>query len=242
MSKNKLQNLKEKYRIVEFQTTISVDKKTKFNFVSTLHGYVKAIDEDGNEHILNPAQLTEYYTKNNGTEKILSKSVINEDKKNFDIDGNLLEYDYILAVDTSYELISSVKKAFTAFTLIETTLLKANCTELNNPFDVYTFEWDATGIDKPENLMYANRIDALSNYLSQNSLFNKKVAIIVDSDLENIPSFNKQQLPIFDSYILPNDFHIFYASTDSGNCIQNAILRACDNEAKKALYKFKNKK
>lgn len=81
MSKNKPLKAKEKYRTVEFQTTISVDKKTKFNFIPTLDGYVKAIDEDGNEHILNPAQLTEYYTRNNGTEKILSKSIINDNKK-----------------------------------------------------------------------------------------------------------------------------------------------------------------
>lgn len=106
-------------------------------------------------------------------------------------------------------MIRSIKKAFTACTLIETTLLKLNCTEPNNPFDVYIFEWDATGIDKPENLMYADRIDALNNYLSQNNLFNKKVAVIVDSDLENIPYFNKRIMPIFNNFILPNNFHIF---------------------------------
>jgi hypothetical protein len=57
------------------------------------------------------------------------------------------------------------------------------------------------------------------------------VAVIVDSDLEDIPSVNLREKPIINSYYLPDHFELLHA-TDKGKYIANQLLRLCDRNTR----------
>ena len=52
------------------------------------------------------------------------------------------------------------------------------------------------------------------------------VAVIVDSDLGDIPSINRREKPIINNYYLPDHFELLYA-TDKGKYIANQLLKLC---------------
>lgn len=98
-------------------------------------------------------------------------------------------------------------------------------------------EWDPTLINKPENFMYAFAIEFVRDHFQEQNE-NPSIAVIIDSELGNIPSFNNRTLPIFNNYYLPENIDILYAS-DKGRHLQNKLLKKCDKEAKKALKEYK---
>ncbi|MDD4066911.1 MAG: hypothetical protein PHH22_02945 [Clostridia bacterium] len=253
MSKKKIKP-RERYRKIDFQTDEPIEVKCKMKIVINMLDKIEVelVDKYLNEYKVNPKEIDEYYIKDNENKKILSKSIINQEQKNIDIDKNLLTYDIILAIDTSYDLINNEKKAFTAIAVIqkiglkETTNIKEFCLKETTNIKEFClketmniFEWNVIEIDKPENLMYAYGISNLEKFILKNKL-NVKVAVVIDSDFDNISSFNKRTIAIFDNYMLPNNFFIFYSSTDSGNCLSNQLLKRCDIEAKNALKEYKN--
>lgn len=199
---------------------------------------LKLLNENGEEIKTTLSEIEGYYERENKSDKVLFSQPVTDNRYIKDINGELIKYDAILVIDTSYEMIENIKIAFTSMMI---------CWKLSSENDKYNYkqssqviEWDATSVDKPENLMYA---EVIENVRIQNEKRNQspKIAVIVDSDLENISYFNDRTKPIFENYYLPEQYHMFYASSDSGNeNFQNKLLKMCDNEAKNALHDYKN--
>lgn len=57
------------------------------------------------------------------------------------------------------------------------------------------------------------------------------VAVIVDSDLGELPFINRREKPIINNYYLPDNFELLHA-TDKGKYIANQLLRLCDRNSR----------
>jgi hypothetical protein len=59
-----------------------------------------------------------------------------------------------------------------------------------------------------------------------------RIGLVVDSELGRLDEYNTRQVPIHESYLLPQNFTLIYASADSGSShLLNRLLRLCDKEA-----------
>ncbi len=198
---------------------------------------IKLLNENGEEIKTALSEIQGYYERENKSDKILFSQPVADNRYIRDINRELVKYDAILVIDTSYEMIENTKMAFTS--MMFCWKLSGENDNFNYKLSSQVIEWDATSVDKPENLMY---VEVIENVRVQNNKYSQspQIAVIVDSDLDNISYFNDRTKPIFDNYYLPEKFHIFYASSDSGNeNFQNKLLKICDNEAKKALLEYK---
>lgn len=80
---------------------------------------------------------------------------------------------------------------------------------------------------RPENLGWREVIKGIMN--SPRYSNRRRIAIVVDSDLGMIGSYNKREEPIFSDFYLPKNFILIYASSDSGSeNIANQMIRKAD--------------
>ena len=151
--------------------------------------------------------------------------------------AEILKYDLILVIDTSYKTMNKTKYASTCWLVCE----KDKTNENQYLISTYEYNWIATVVAKPENVMYANIIDQISKFRVDNDL-NTQIAVIIDSDLDKIDDFNKRKLPIYANFHLPESFILFYANSERGTTenIENKLMKICDGEAKESLRKFLN--
>jgi hypothetical protein len=139
----------------------------------------------------------------------------------------LEQFDIIYAVDTNTRVINSTKISVSGVvgggksrivvekhTVIRYRPIK--CLEFHNVSC------------KEENLGWKEVIKAICR--DQNYNDNKRIALIVDSDLGEIDSYNEKSRPIIESFYLPSNFTLVYASTDSGSeNIANKMLKLSDS-------------
>lgn len=167
-------------------------------------------------------------------ERILFTQPVTDGKFIVNVNNGIGRFDAILVVDTSYDPWSNPKMAFTSIMVHKRVSIE----------DGYFYtprlvEWDATDQDKPENTMYCYAIQCLiDEYKSRNEVM-PEVAMVIDSDLADIRSYNNRSKPIYGKFYLPDIFFLFYAK-DKGDFYQNKLLKMCDNEAKKALREYNN--
>lgn len=93
--------------------------------------------------------------------------------------------------------------------------------------------------EKPENLNWKNLIEFIMHHKQFNK--NERIALIVDSDLENISDYNKRTKPIYNDFILPENFTLIYATSDKKDSIFNIMIRVCDTYLKKIADKIKKR-
>lgn len=65
-----------------------------------------------------------------------------------------------------------------------------------------------------------------------------RTAVVVDSDLGKLELYNERKIPIFDSWYLPENFSLIYASSDYNDEWSNQLITRCDREAKLQLQKL----
>lgn len=233
--------IKERYQRVKFNFGNVLTKRAKIVIYSdeTTELGLKLIDENFEEVEVTMYEIEGYYEKENKSDKIIYRLPIIDNQYIKDINIELIKYDAILTIDTSYELIANTKIAFTSIMIFTKVSDDNNYIYQQVPT---VLKWDATMVDKPENLMYAHVIENIRLHNIKHNQ-NPKMAVIIDSDLENISFFNDRTKPIYEDYYLPEQFYLFYASSDTGSeNLQNKLFKMCDNEAKKALQRYKNER
>lgn len=239
MKRKKNQN---KQRLQRVKLKINENKSSKmclkiYSNEKTNLGF-EVLDENGKQ-ISSIYEIEGYYERDSGKDKILYTQHVNDGKYIDNIDFELTKYDVIIAIDTSYELFGNEMMAFTGV-IIFNKLSSIKEKEYGYEQITHVIEWDASSTKTPENLMYAQSIE---NIRLHNLMMNQnpKIAVLIDSDLDKISSFNDRTKPIFENYYLPDEFHFFYASSDKKNdCLQNKLFAQCDNEAKTALKEYKD--
>lgn len=150
---------------------------------------LKLINENGKEIKTSLKEIQGLYRRENKPDKMLYTQPIND---NFVIDSNteLVKYDMLLVVDTSYDPYLNPKMAFTSIL----TCLKEYETKNAYGYKIisHLLEWDATQCSQIENYMYAYAIEFLrTKYKENNALL--KTAVVIDSCLDSIPSYNEKK-------------------------------------------------
>ena len=68
----------------------------------------------------------------------------------------------------------------------------------------------------------------------------KKVGIIVDSELGLLSLYNNQDEPIVDDWYLPGNYQLLYATADKSDDWCNKLIRICDKTATTRLNEMQN--
>lgn len=89
---------------------------------------------------------------------------------------------------------------------------------------------------KPENENWKGVIEYVRSH--KNYRPEHRVALVVDSDLGNLPSYNRREAQIVDGYILPEGFELVYASDRANETVLNKLIQVCHAIADKYLEHF----
>lgn len=84
-------------------------------------------------------------------------------------------------------------------------------------------------------------IAILINKLKKDPNYPEHIGLISDHELEKHPQYNKQELPLFNSFYLPKGYEIAYASADrskKNDTILNRVMTECDDSSTKLLNSF----
>lgn len=177
--------------------------------------------------VLNPISATveQSYERKKGS-KILNR-VVTKPTHLFANPNRVLEqFDTIYAVDTNTRVINSLSTSVTGIVGGENTkpIILGNTSIMFRPIKCFEFRNVSC---KAENLGWREVIKAIVSAATYNE--RKRIALIVDSDLGMIDSYNRREVPIIDDFIIPKNFSLIYASTDSGNeNIANKMLKLAD--------------
>lgn len=92
-------------------------------------------------------------------------------------------------------------------------------------------------VSKPELFAIAKLISDLAKVRIRGKL--PRTAIVTDSELGKLESFNDRTIPILGEYYPPDEFTLMYASTDTGWEVINKMLRLCDSAAAQHIEDMK---
>lgn len=203
--------------------------------VSAIHynvnGEIKIIQKNGHEVAPDQVLSQTSYERDNGKPKIIT-SISNLAITN--IPEYLTTFDLVFAIDTNTKEIN--KEMISVTGLVEAKLTKeieqhrikidisekglflfTNCTNLH-----------------PEKHSWWHFIEILQK--EENYSPNLKIAIITDHDLGNHSEYNKGTIPIYKDQILPNNFSLIFATSDTKNDgILNNLISHCDVMASKVI-------
>lgn len=71
--------------------------------------------------------------------------------------------------------------------------------------------------------------------ITDTKLHDKQIGIVVDSELGHIKEFNSRERYIIDSFYLPQNFKLIYASADKNDTVLNWAIKQCDIAAGEIL-------
>lgn len=144
----------------------------------------------------------------------------------------LMDYDALIAVDTNTIMLNGVAVSITC-------VVQFFLKEDGNGVILYSaaphrFEFNNIQ-DKPENYAWREVVRQLlrsPDYTPQ-----KKITVVVDSDLGSIDEYNSGVKPLFEDFFLPENIQLVYASSEIGTTeyAANGIMKFCDTEASAVL-------
>lgn len=153
------------------------------------------------------------------------------------VEQNILNYDWLIAIDTNTIIIKNTKVHVGI--VAEITDMTLENGKFIHPKIRYETHFAFQGeFDKPELINWKNTIKYIVGSESYNSSL--KIGLIVDSELGSIQDFNQRKRTIIDDFFLPNNFHLLYASADTKNdSVLNQAIAFCDKSATQFLEAFR---
>jgi len=171
------------------------------------------------------------YNKGKGS-KILNKIPLNPNQLLNDPNLALKNFDLIFAIDTNTKLVNGEIISISCIVLCKLTQSKNNAT-IAEYAPIHFLEFKNIK-QNAENIAWMKSIQLITT----NPFYNPKLKIgfVIDSDLGNLPAYNKRTAPIYADFYLPQNIELIYASADVGKeFIVNKLISLCDKEAKKLL-------
>ena len=143
-------------------------------------------------------------------------------------------FDYLVAIDTNTKkepIEGFIVSACVAYNIQEDIKLK----EYGTLSYLCSYVMlDPAGSLKPEPLGWYLTI---SKRIDPKRIGNKKIGVIVDSELGKIPQINSRAVPLFENYKLPDQLSLIYSSSDKSDHLGNQMIKFCDRAAKDILSK-----
>ena len=194
--------------------------------------------------VINPkhAYVEQSYERKKGP-KVLNRIKPNPQKIFANPNAIIQQSNEIIAIDTNTKVINSRSVSLCGVVGGQNTkVVVSNCTTVRYK-PLKCFEYHNIKC-KPENVAWREVIKLIQK--APNYSNRKKIALIVDSDLGDINSYNMQALPIIGDFYLPENFHLIYASADNGGeNIANKMIKLADKIASDVLknieHNFTNK-
>lgn len=146
-------------------------------------------------------------------------------------------FDVIFAIDTNTKTIKGVKHSVGVMSVLKLLHVKRNnqglVTEVEAAISLFDALMHGTNYStNAEPIFWATGIYEGIMKLHPGYNSSQTIGVVVDSDLSNIDAWNKRKIPLFKDQYLPPNFHLIYASTDSGSdFVLNKLLKLCDKEA-----------
>lgn len=169
---------------------------------------------DGKVLIPQNALVEQSYERSIKSNKVLNTAATNPSLLFANPNRILEQFDEIYAVDTNTKQLHSSIVSITGIVAGEQPkFIAPGFSRINYHPNICMEFHDIDG--KPENLAWMEVIHAI--WRSSNFSNKKRYAIVVDSDLGALPSYNKREKPIFADFLLPEEFVLLYASADSGS-------------------------
>ena len=169
------------------------------------------------------------YTRKKGTEKIVNSIP----EFAIDIVSHLASnYNFIYAIDTNTKQIGNNK--ISVCSIIEAYFSRIDCLRYRKNGNII-FKKCPDGLE--EKFSWIELIKVILSNKNYNDEF--KIAIITDHDHGNHTKYNKKELALVEDFYLPDNFTLFYASSDTGKeFLLNKLISECEKDAKKVLNEF----
>lgn len=144
----------------------------------------------------------------------------------------ILNFDYIFAIDTnSHPFI--INDFYCSATMVY--YGKPNQTNeysgVLNCIPYMIIDWYHDEGVKMEPIAWSETIKVLQTKIPSN----KKVGIVVDSELGNLKGYNNRSIPVTEQWYLPDNYTLMYATADVTDDWCNQMIRICDKSATKRL-------
>lgn len=181
---------------------------------------------DNNIH--NSVDLKLKHERSNGKEKVITFYSLVSHNISLLAEDILSVYDYIFVIDTNYKNVDDrLKLCASAIGLLRRYEQGFFLKKLMN----LTFEL-LDDNNNPERHAWKIFIETI---LQIQKLHNKQIGIVVDSELGYIKEFNNRKKYIIDSFYLPENFNLIYASADKNDTVLNWAIKQCDIAAGEIL-------
>lgn len=95
-------------------------------------------------------------------------------------------------------------------------------------------DWYHSGIFNMEPLTWMEAIKVIQTKIPAD----KKVAIVVDSELGNLDGYNNRTIPIYQDWYLPENYTLIFASADYRDEWCNQMIKQCDKAATQRLQEI----
>jgi len=182
--------------------------------------------------------LTTYYERKGG-KKVLHAYFQGPGHTFVNIDRVFEFYDRVYCIDTNTAIVRNGSRVAVT-TAIPVTSVKIGENALHVSSD-NTIELVAT--DPPSGNPEVHGIWMMLKFLWRNHphLLQGKLAIITDTELGKIRTWNDRSEPFYDGHPLPEGVDIFYASADAGGeeFLPNKLMRTCDSLSTRKLREMR---
>lgn len=192
-------------------------------------GTIALLDDHGRQLTPASAHVQTQYPRPKGA-KVLNAGPVDPAQIPTRADAALLGFDLVYAVDTNTREIRGKPVSVTAVVLGKSQLPRASIFAFA---PTQAIEHREVTCD-PERLGWSAVVRGISMNADLAGL--RRIALVVDAHLGEIPAINSRTAPIIDDELLPPRFTLLYASADAGKeSILNKMIAVADQEASALL-------
>ena len=218
---------KNKKKSRSYSVTLNMGEATSVNgvYLDPKSGKVSLL-HNGCELTAKTVTVEQTYERKKGP-KVLNRAVLKPSQMFANPNRALEQFHEIYAVDTNTKILDSVPISVCGVVGGQNTKIEIphhtavrygplSCIEFHNV------------TEKQENVGWMEVVKAIRRSPSYND--KRRIAIIVDSDLGMINSYNNREVGICGKFFLPDNFSLVYASADTGSeNIANKMIKLADS-------------
>lgn len=169
--------------------------------------------------------------------KVLNQANLQVGKLIINPNEALLKYELVFAVDTNTVILNNEYLSVSCIALCK--FIRAGTNAIAQFAATQCLEFRGVS-EKSENIAWVKVIQMIIGNPAYDPI--KKIGVVVDSDLGNIPEFNSGSKPIHGDFFLPENFELVYASADTGKAeyLANKLISICDKEASGLIRYLQN--
>ncbi len=195
------------------------------------NGDIEFFDEAGNEIQPTSVKREMSHDRVKGP-KVRTSQVLEHTKGAFSGLQHLAEYEVVFAVDTNTSEVDGNPISVAAFMPFSVEPSDEGFNVVNHEEQVQLYEFDGSS-EKPELCAILKLTLDLAKHAGIGE--SSRVAIVTDTELGSLDSFNERKKPIYGDRNLPDGFTLLYASSDTGWEVLNKFIRICDKAAEQTI-------